>query len=68
MQLALENLEVIKEKLRLASITSLEFSQAQFTIIDIAAKMQDALYESMLAKLQVDYLSGKLSDKLSSPK
>jgi outer membrane protein TolC len=68
MQLALENLEVIKEKLRLASITSLEFSQAQFTIIDIAAKMQDALYESMLAKLQVDYLSGKLSDKLTSPK
>jgi outer membrane protein len=68
MQLALENLEVIKEKLRLASITSLEFSQAQFTIIDIAAKMQDALYESMLAKLQVDYLSGKLSDKVTSPK
>lgn len=68
MELAKENLEVIKEKFRLATITSLEFSQAQFDIIDIAAKMQDALYESMLAKLQVDYLSGKLSDKLSSPK
>ncbi|MBK6822568.1 MAG: TolC family protein [Saprospiraceae bacterium] len=68
MELAKENLEVIKEKFRLATITSLEFSQVQFDIIDIAAKMQDALYESMLAKLQVDYLSGKLSDKLSSPK